>query len=224
VTGLTASAGVSYNKFIAKLASDQNKPDGLCVIPPSRGAEFVASLLVSRFHGVGPVTAAKMERLGIRTGADLRDRDLAFLQQHFRGSADYLHGAARGEDHRAVCPDRPLKSVGAERTFDADLHREADLRAALERVADAAWTRVERYAARGRTMTLKLRYADFRTITRARTITGVFADRETFGREGWALLAALLPVEQGIRLLGLTLSGIEQEDDAPLQPGLPLIG
>lgn len=221
-TGLTASAGVSYNKFIAKLASDQNKPDGLCVIPPSKGPDFVAALPVARFHGVGPVTAAKMERLGIRTGADLRACALAFLQQHFRGSADYLYGAARGEDHRPVRPDRPLKSVGAERTFDADLYREADLRAALDRVADAAWVRVERYAARGRTVTLKLRYADFRTITRARTIAGGLEDREMFGREGWALLAALLPVDQGIRLLGLTLSGIVQDDEEIAQPSFSI--
>jgi DNA polymerase-4 len=220
-TGLTASAGVSYNKFIAKLASDQNKPDGLCVIPPAKGPEFVASLPVSRFHGVGPVTAAKMERLGIRTGADLCVCDLAFLQQHFRSSADYLYGAARGEDERPVRPDRPLKSVGAERTFDTDLKGTGELQHALERVADAAWVRVERYGARGRTLTLKLRYADFRTITRARTVPGALADRAHFGAEGWSLLSALLPPEQGIRLLGLTLSGLGDEEDA-LQPTLPL--
>jgi DNA polymerase-4 len=220
-TGLTASAGVSYNKFIAKLASDQNKPDGLCVIPPSRGAEFVAGLPVSRFHGVGPVTAAKMERLGIRTGADLRACDLAFLQAHFRSSAEYLHGAARGEDHRPVRPDRPLKSVGAERTFDADLVRTEDLRAALDRVADAAWTRIERHVARGRTLTLKLRWADFRTITRARSFPAPFDDRARFGAEGWALLEALLPPLQGVRLLGLTLSGLIG-DEPPDQPALPL--
>lgn len=221
-TGLTASAGVSYNKFIAKLASDQNKPDGLCVIPPAKGPDFVASLPVSRFRGVGPVTAAKMERLGIRTGADLCACDLAFLQANFRSSADYLFGAARGEDHRPVCPDQPLKSVGAERTFDTDLTRREELRQALERVADAAWTRVERYGARGRTLTLKLRYADFRTITRARTLAAPFADRASLGDEGWALLAALLPAEQGIRLLGLTMSGLVRDEEL-LQPPLPLI-
>ena len=223
VTGLTASAGVSYNKFIAKLASDQNKPDGLCVIPPAKGAEFVAGLPVSRFHGVGPATAARMEQLGIHTGADLRDRDLAFLQQHFRSRAEYLYGAARGEDHRPVRPDRPLKSVGAERTFDTDLRGTAELRDALERVADAAWARIHRRGARGRTLTLKLRYADFHTITRARTIAGLFDDRDALSREGWTLLSALLPAAQGIRLLGLTLSGlVGEENDKPLQPTLPL--
>jgi DNA polymerase-4 len=221
-TDLTASAGVSYNKFIAKLASDQNKPDGLCVIPPAKGAAFVASLPVSRFHGVGPVTAAKMERLGILTGADLRSCNLGFLQQYFRSSADYLYGAARGEDQRPVRPNRPLKSVGAERTFDTDLSGAGELREALDRVADAAWARIERHGARGRTLTLKLRYADFRTITRARTMAGLFADRASFGDEGWALLSMLLPAEQGIRLLGLTLSSLHGEAQDQLQPPLPL--
>ena len=219
-TGLTASAGVSYNKFIAKLASDQNKPDGLCVIPPARGPGFVASLPVSRFHGVGPVTASRMERLGIRTGADLEACDLGFLQQHFRSSADYLYGAARGVDHRPVRPDRPLKSVGAERTFDTDLTSEHELRGAIERVADAAWTRIERHAARGRTLTLKLRWADFRTITRARSFSEPLTGRQQFGDAGWQLLTPLLPAAQGIRLLGLTLSSLRAEE--PEQPALPL--
>jgi DNA polymerase-4 len=207
-THLTASAGVSYNKFIAKLASDQNKPDGICVIPPARGPDFVASLPVKRFHGVGPVTAAKMTALGIETGADLRERELAFLQAHFGSYADYLYGAARGIDHRPVRNHRPTKSVGAERTFETDLSSREDLHAALDRVAEAAWVRIERHATRGRTVTLKLRFSDFRTITRARSLArGVF-DREGFFAAGRALLEAQLPVALGVRLLGLTLSGI----------------
>jgi DNA polymerase-4 len=223
-TGLTASAGVSYNKFIAKLASDQNKPDGLCVIPPARGAEFVAALPVRRFHGVGPVTAARMEQLGIVTGADLRDRPIEFLKAHFGSHAAYLYGAARGEDDRPVRPDRPLKSVGAERTFDADLIEPDALFAALDRVADAAWTRIERHGARGRTATLKVRYADFRTITRARSIAGFFVDRERFVGAGREMLHALFPLTHGIRLLGLTLSGIAPDgtDAEEEQAELPL--
>ena len=120
-TGLTASAGVSYCKFIAKLASDHRKPDGLCVIPPERGADFVSTLPVSRFHGVGPVTAKKMERLGIFTGADLRDWSVPALQAHFGSSADWYWRICRGIDAREVKPDRPYKSVSAERTFDTDL-------------------------------------------------------------------------------------------------------
>ena len=219
-TGLTASAGVSYNKFIAKLASDQNKPDGLCVIPPARGAAFVAGLPVKRFHGVGPVTARRMEALGIRTGADLRDRPLAFLQAHFGSSAAYLHGAARGQDDRPVRPDRPPKSIGAERTFDTNLSDPQALDAQLARVADAAWTRIARHAAKGRTVTLKLRHADFRTITRARSFATPLADRETMLDAGRGLLAALLPVPDGVRLLGLTLSGLREGETA--QPALLL--
>lgn len=226
-TSLTASAGVSYNKFIAKMASDQNKPDGLCVIPPHRGAEFVASLPVRRFHGVGPVTAAKMERLGILSGADLRSHSIEFLQRHFGSSAAYLHGAARGIDHRPVKPDRPHKSVGAERTFDSDLADPAELLAELTRVTDAAWVRIERAGVRGRTITLKVRYADFQTVTRARSIVMPFADREAFERAGVELLDALQPLRAPIRLLGLTLSslgGPEQRSDTPIvAPMLPMI-
>jgi DNA polymerase-4 len=213
-TGLTASAGVSYNKFIAKLASDQNKPDGLCVITPSKGPAFVASLPVKRFHGVGPVTAGRMEALGIRTGADLRERPLAFLQAHFGSQATYLYGAARGEDHRPVRPDRPTRSVGAERTFESDLSEPAALHAALVRVAEAAWVRIERHQAQGRTVTLKMRFADFRTITRARSMTSPVGDFAAFVAAGTMLLEAQLPVPAGVRLLGLTLSGIVEGGEA----------
>jgi DNA polymerase IV len=208
-TGLTASAGVSYNKFIAKLASDQNKPDGLCVIKPAQGPAFVASLPVRRFHGVGPVTAAKMEALGILTGADLKAQHLDTLKRHFGRSAAYFYRAAHGQDDRPVVSDRPLKSVGAERTFDADLTDAPDLFAAFEPVIDAAWTRIARSGAAGRTVTLKVTYADFRTITRSRTSPAPMTDRQSLAETGCALLAALLPTETGIRLLGLTLSGIE---------------
>lgn len=220
-TGLTASAGVSYNKFIAKLASDQNKPDGLCVIPPHRGPAFVASLPVSRFHGVGPVTARKMERLGILTGADLRARDLPFLQAHFGSYATYLHRAARGRDDRPVRAHRISKSVGAERTFETNIAAEAELMERLAGVADAAWVRVERARVRGRTVTLKLRHPDFRTITRARSFADPVGDRDAFLAAGRALLRAQLPVPNGVRLLGLTLSGLAGEEDDP-QPALPL--
>lgn len=220
-TALTASAGVSYNKFVAKLASDQNKPDGVCVIPPAKGAAFVQTLPVKRFHGVGPVTAAKMARLGIESGADLAAQSIEFLRAHFGSHADYLHGAARGIDERPVRADREAKSIGAERTFETDLTAEADLRAALERVADAAWVRIERHAARGRTVTLKLRHADFRTLTRARSTVEAVTTREMLLETGWSLLRAELPVERGIRLLGLTLSGLVREEDEVAQPTLP---
>jgi DNA polymerase-4 len=219
-TGLTASAGVSYNKFIAKLASDQNKPDGLYVIKPGQGPAFLAALPVKRFHGVGPVTAAKMEGLGILTGADLRDRGLDELTRYFGSSAGYFHRAAHGEDDRPVQPDRPLKSVGAERTFDVDLSDEADLLLALEPVIDAAWTRIARAGASGRTLTLKVKFADFRLVARSRTLAAPMSDRSIIAETGCTLLRSLLPAEQGVRLLGLTLSGLGSDGSGSdlLQP------
>lgn len=212
-TGLTASAGVSYNKFIAKLASDQNKPDGLTVIRPHEGAAFVAGLSIRRFHGIGPVTAAKMEGLGIYSGADLAAQDLAWLAAHFGNSAEWLFNLARGIDHRAVNSNRPLKSVGAERTFDSDLTDGADIVAALDHVAAVVWDRLSAKQRQGRTVTLKLRFADFRTLTRARTLAGPVGDAQTVRATALALLEALLPLEQGIRLLGVTVSKFEGVTD-----------
>ncbi len=125
-----------------------------------------------------------MERLGILTGADLCAQPLGILRAHFGSIAEYLYGAARGHDERPVRPDRPLKSVGAERTFDRDLTDVADLTDARGRVAEVAWSRIERSSARGRTTTLKVRFADFQTITRARSQPGAFADRATFELAG----------------------------------------
>jgi DNA polymerase-4 len=222
-TGLTASAGVSYCKFIAKLASDQNKPDGLCVIPPHMGAAFVATLPVKRFHGVGPVTAAKMERLGILTGADLARWTLSELQAHFGSAARWYFNIARGIDERPVRSDRPYKSVSAERTFNEDLSQADDLHRELARVAGLAWTRIERAQVRGRTVTLKVKFADFTLITRSKSFTEAIADAAAFEAAGQALLAAMLPVSKGIRLLGLGLHSIVEEGiDSPLQLGFAI--
>ena len=222
-TGLTASAGVSYCKFIAKLASDQNKPDGLCVIPPGKGEAFVAVLPVKRFHGVGPVTAAKMERLGILTGADLAAWPIEQLEAHFGSSGRWYWRIARGIDEREVKPDRPYKSVSAERTFDVDYVEPEDLRRELSRVAGYAWQRIERSGAQGRTVTLKVKYADFSLITRSKSLLAPVPDFATFEAIGQALLGALLPVPKGIRLLGLGLHSIvEAEESAPRQLGLEI--
>jgi DNA polymerase IV len=211
-TGLTASAGVSYNKFIAKLASDQNKPDGLCVILPEQGAAFVAALPVRRFHGVGPRTAEKMAKLGIQTGADLAQKDEAWLAHHFGSWGAYLHQAARGIDHRPVNAHSIRKSLGGETTYFDDKRSEAELRGALDEIIDLVWERIERYRARGKTLVLKARYSDFRTVTRSRTIAHVITARAEFATLAHALLDQLLPAEMGIRLLGLTLSGLVGEE------------
>jgi DNA polymerase-4 len=167
-----------------------------------------------------------MEALGILTGQDLRDRPLEFLQRHFGSYADYLYGAARGIDHRPVRAHRIAKSVGAERTFENDLSDRTALQAALERVVDAAWTRIDRSGVTGRTVTLKLRHSDFRTITRARSTAHPIVHRAEFLAIGLDLLEQQLPVSLGVRLLGLTLSGLSTGDDGaqsgPVQVELPL--
>jgi len=222
-TGLTASAGVSYCKFIAKLASDHRKPDGLCVITPEKGPDFVASLPVARFHGVGPVTARKMESLGISTGADLRDWSIPALQAHFGSSAEWYWRICRGIDEREVRPDRPYKSVSAERTFDEDLRDPDRLAGELERIAGYAWDRVMRAQVTGRTVTLKVKFGDFSLITRSRSFPSPVPDIEGFTLAGQALLAALHPLPRGIRLLGLGLHNLsEEEQNQPLQLGLAI--
>lgn len=221
-TGLTASAGVSYNKFIAKLASDQNKPDGLCVILPEQGAAFVAGLPVRRFHGVGPRTADKMARLGVHTGADLAAKDLAWLSHHFGSWGEYLFKAARGIDDRPVNANSIRKSIGGETTYFDDKRSSAELRDAIEEIIDLVWERIERYRARGKTVVMKARYADFRTVTRSRTVGHYVGSRAEFAQIGHSLLDQILPAEMGIRLLGLTLSNLAHEGavqgDATQQP------
>ena len=213
-TGLTASAGVSYNKFLAKLASDQNKPDGLCVIRPGEGADFVARLPVARFHGVGPRGVERMAVLGVQTGADLRAVPLEVLRDHFGGQADYLYRAARGIDLRSVEPDRPRKSVGAEHTFANNIGSGPALRQALAEIGDITWQRVIKAGVRGRTVTLKLRSADFHTLTRARSVPHAIGSADEFVALGGHLLAALLPLRQPVRLMGLTMSALETDDQA----------
>ena len=211
-TGLTASAGVSYNKFIAKLASDQNKPDGICVILPEQGADFVAGLPVRRFHGVGPRTAEKMGKLGVHTGADLAQKDEAWLAHHFGSWGGYLYQAARGVDDRPVNANSIRKSIGGETTYLDDKRNEAELRDGLEDIIELVWERIERYNARGRTLILKARFSDFRTVTRSRTTDHILNDRAEFAQLGHRLLDQILPAEMGIRLLGLTLSGLVGAD------------
>jgi DNA polymerase-4 len=213
-TGLTASAGVSYNKFIAKLASDQNKPDGLCVIPPAKGEAFVATLPVSRFHGIGPKTAEKMSRLGIHSGADLRAQSLAFLQHNFGSSGEYYFNLARGICHRQVKPNRPYKSIGAEDTFMSDLIDEEPLVAELDRISQTVWRRVEEKQIKGRTVTLKVKYRDFQIVTRAKSLDRNVAGREEFLELGVALLRNMLPLAKSVRLIGLTLSNLTESADS----------
>ncbi|GAA4642999.1 DNA polymerase IV [Pontixanthobacter gangjinensis] len=225
-TNLTASAGVSYNKFIAKLASDQNKPDGVCVIKPGQGAAFVAALPVRRFHGVGPKGAEKMKRLGIEIGADLASKNIDFMRANFGSFADYLYRAARGIDLRPVRANRIRKSVGGERTYSEDISSGAALRDALDTIVDIVWERIERSGSAGRTVTLKMKFNDFTQITRAKSLVQNVPSKDIFSSTGHELLEELLPLPLPIRLMGLTLSNLDrgdQEERAPDTAQLSLL-
>ncbi|MEF2551625.1 DNA polymerase IV [Aurantimonas sp. A2-1-M11] len=225
VTGLTASAGVSYNKFLAKLASDHRKPDGLFVVTPAMGPRFVEDLPVGRFHGVGPATAAKMQRFGIHTGRDLRERSLPFLQEQFGKAGPYYYFISRGVDERPVRANRIRKSVGAENTFGADLFVFEEMRAALQPILDKVWRYCETSGIRGRTVTLKVKFADFRQITRSRSSLQPVTSRGELERVAIALLGSALPFDKGVRLLGVSLSslaGPETGSEEPRQFILPL--
>lgn len=225
VTGLNASAGISYCKFLAKMASDLNKHNGQAVITPARGPQFVAELPVKKFHGVGPATAAKMERLGILTGADLREQSPEFLRQHFGKTGDWYYRISRGIDHRPVEPHRERKSIGAEDTFSDDIFGLDPARAEIEALADKVWRSCEAKELTGRTVTLKVKYADFQQITRSRTIGQGVRDADELAGVASTLLEPLFPVEKGIRLLGVTLSSLEAQGEEPalrqLSLGLP---
>ncbi|WJS86344.1 DNA polymerase IV [Paracoccus sp. TOH] len=224
VTGLNASAGISYCKFLAKMASDLNKPNGQAVITPSRGPEFVAALPVKKFHGVGPATAAKMERLGILTGADLRDKSPEFLHAHFGKSGDWYYRISRGIDHRPVEPHRERKSIGTEDTFSEDIFDVEPARREIDALASKVWRSCEAKALTGRTVTIKVKYADFQQITRSRTVERGMRGAGELSAIANALLEPLFPVEKGVRLLGVTLSSLEadKDDDAARQLSLGL--
>jgi DNA polymerase-4 len=218
-TGLTASAGISYNKFLAKLASSRNKPNGQFAITPELGPAFVETLPVAKFHGIGPATAAKMHRLGIMTGADLRAKPFAFLQQHFGKAAAWYQGVAQGQDHRPVLADRVRKSSGSETTFGHDLTEEADIEAGVQAMADEVWAWCAKAQAFGRTVTVKIKFADFRQVTRSRSFAGAVTSQDRLRQASLDLVRSLFPPPLGIRLAGVTVSNFDgpcEEKDLPL--------
>src|SRR6266576_3021369 len=215
--GVVAAASYEARKFgvrsampsvIAKLASDHRKPDGLFVITPEMGPAFVETLPVRKFHGIGPATARKMEQIGVRTGLDLRTQTLDFLQQHFGKAGSYYYWAALGIDERPVRADRIRKSVGAENTFPVELFTYEAARDQLRDIIDTVWSYCERSGTRGRTVTVKIKYANFRQITRSRTGQMPVSTRSELEQLGNALLEPLFPVVKGIRLLGISLSSL----------------
>ncbi len=208
-TGLTASAGVSYNKFLAKIASDINKPDGMFVIPPQRAQGFIDRLPIERFHGVGRATARRMKALGIDDGRSLREFPLDELLRHFGKAGLHFHAVAHGRDERPVRRERRRKSLGAETTFDSDLTRLDALLQRLEALSREVASRLDRLGIQGRTLTLKIKFADFTQITRARSLQEPVHRAETLHALASELMRAHFREGMRIRLLGITLSRLE---------------
>lgn len=206
---LTASAGVSYNKFLAKLASDLNKPDGLAVILPEQGEEFVAKLPVGRFHGIGPTTATRMGKLGIHSGADLRGLEEYQLVRLFGQAGRFYYRIARGIDVRAVNPHLKRKSLSAEETFDTDLTRRERMHDALTSLAQEVAAGLQRRQLCARTVTLKLRYQDFRTVTRSMTLQHPLQTALEFHETAVALLDRTDAHCKPVRLLGISASTLD---------------
>jgi DNA polymerase-4 len=216
-TGLNASAGISYNKFLAKLASDHRKPNGQYVITPEMGPVFVETLLVGKFHGIGPATKAKMNALGIFTGLDLRKQDLEFLEANFGKAGAYYYSISRGIDERPVRANRIRKSVGAENTFATDLTEFGPMAAELQPLIDKVWRHCESTGNRGRTVTLKVKFADFEIISRSQSVSDPVGSRHELERVATGLLERLMPTPKAVRLLGVSISALQTDAafDAP---------
>jgi DNA polymerase IV len=222
VTGLNASAGISYNKFLAKLASDHRKPNGQYTITPEMGPAFVEALPVDKFHGIGPATSAKMNSLGLHTGLDMRNQTLEFMQAHFGKAGAYYYWIARGIDNREVRANRIRKSVGAENTFSSDLTGFDAMAAELRPLIDKVWRHCEDKGSRGRTVTLKVKFNDFEIITRSRSVSVAVSSRSDLERLSIALLQNEMPLPKPVRLLGVSLSSLQDDDQDEPQLGLPI--
>jgi len=220
-TGLTASAGVAASKFLAKVASGWEKPDGLTVIPPDEAPAFIAQLPVEKFHGIGPVTARKMKGLDLQTGADLRRWSEEALVQHFGKRGRYFHRLAHNRDTRPVRPERERKSVGAERTFGQDLQTPEAMALALQSIASTVSARMERAGVWGRTVTLKLRTDQFETTTRQSTRPRPLRSAEALHTIAVRLLETPTLPERPLRLLGLTAGSLVHTERPARQLVLP---
>ena len=208
-TNLTASAGVSVNKFLAKMASGMNKPNGMTVILPEEAEAFVESLAIEKFHGIGKVTAAKMRRLGIQTGADLKERSREFLVHSFGKVGHYYYNIARARDNRAVEANRIRKSIGAENSFAENLKDRETIIFKLKQIAQTLVERIKRLSASGRTLTLKVKYSDYQQITRSHTFEESINSFDNIVVEATKLLNTIELEDKSIRLLGLSLSNLD---------------
>lgn len=207
-TGLIASAGVSYNKFLAKIASDMDKPDGLYLIRPEQGQAFVNELPIGKFHGIGPATEAKMQNIGIHTGHDLRQKTLAELTERFGKSGQYYFNIARAIDERPVRSQRIRKSLGKETTFAQDILSVPELTNILLGLAEQVLDSLNKHNMQGRTVTVKVKYADFQQVTRAQTLDHSIGLNDL---KEWLpkLLAKTKAGHKPVRLVGLSLSGFD---------------
>ncbi|MDJ0708584.1 MAG: DNA polymerase IV [Leptolyngbyaceae cyanobacterium MO_188.B28] len=205
-TQLTASAGVSINKFLAKIASGMDKPDGLYLIAPAQAEAFVETLPIEKFHGIGQVTAKKMRALGIQTGADLKQWSEANLVQRFGKVGRFYYKVARGQDDRPVNPNRIRKSVGAEHSFAEDLTSLDQMGVELERLAQRVAERLDKQKQSGYTLTLKIKYADYQQITRSQTLSEPIRDASAIYGLAQDLLWAHVGDGKKVRLLGITIS------------------
>jgi DNA polymerase-4 len=211
-TQLTASAGVSYNKFLAKIASDMDKPDGLFLITPEQGAEFAANLSVQKFHGIGQATYKKMQTLGIATGRDLQSYSLPLLRQHFGKTGEYYYNICRGIDLRPVNSNRVSQSVGVETTFAEDIVELDEIMAQFQLLLKQALGRLSEKKLNARTLTIKIKYHNFVQITRSRTLSSslLSATDEVLGSLLDSLLKNTEAGKRKIRLLGISLSSLEK--------------
>jgi DNA polymerase-4 len=218
-TGLTASVGISVNKFLAKIASDYKKPDGFMVIMPDEVQNFIHDLPVKKFHGVGLVTASKMEELGIKTGKDLQQFDREFLVKHFGKNGNFFFDISHGIDERPVNPNRIRKSVSVENTFEEDLVKIEEVHDELKLQLQQLYNRLGRINRTGKTITLKIRYSDFSTFTRSKSISEPLG-LEHIQKIAFELLEQQNLIDFKIRLIGLGVSNLIT-DFEPIQLKLP---
>lgn len=218
-TSLTSTAGVSYNKFLAKMASGYRKPDGLNFIPPENGQWFIDELPVAKFHGIGKKTAAKMDKLDLHVGADLREAGLVFLERHFGKMGRYYFRIANGEDQRPVIPNRPRKSASVEDTFAEDVDDLRLLDSHIDRLSSLLMGRMGKKDVYGRTVNLKVKYADFQIVTRSRSFSDPVSELEILAETGKALLRKTEAGTRKVRLLGIGQSNFEEDDDDDIERG-----
>jgi DNA polymerase-4 len=211
-TGLTASAGISVNKFLAKIASDINKPDGIFLIKPEEAEKFIENLPIEKFYGIGKVTALKMHNLGIHKGYDLKRWDLVSLVRNFGKAGVFFFDIARGIDERPVEPLQERKSVGTELTYEKDLTTDFEIIAELYKLEKELMERMEHAQSAGRTITLKIKFSDFRQITRSKTVQHYIHDFETLHREVTALRKSIKLDNPRIRLLGVSVTNLENDE------------